>query len=125
MARSTSPVMDSRPDRFSLSGFVFRQAQALLGFAIFLLLALAVAALATWNVTDPSYSYATGNPPANVLGYGGAAFADIAMQFFGLASVVALLPVVAWALALISGRRLSRIPQRAGAGLSARSFRLP
>lgn len=115
MARSTSPVIDSRPDRFSLSGFVFRQAQALLGFAIFLLLALAVAALATWNVTDPSYSYATGNAPANVLGYGGAAFADLAMQFFGLASVVALLPVVAWALALISGRRMSRIPQRAGA----------
>ncbi len=115
MARSTSPVIDNRPDRFSLSGFVLRQAQALLGFAIFLLLALAVAALATWNVSDPSYSYATGNPPANVLGYGGAAFADIAMQFFGLASVVALLPVVAWALALISGRRISRIPARAGA----------
>ena len=90
MARSTSPAIDSRPDRFSLSGFLFRQAQALLGFAIFLMLALAVAALATWNVADPSYSYATGNAPTNVLGYSGAAFADIAMQFFGLASVIAL-----------------------------------
>jgi len=107
--------MDGRPDRFSLSGFMFRQAQTLFGFAIFLLLALAVAALATWNVADPSYSYATGNEPSNILGYGGAAFADIAMQFFGLASVVALLPVVAWALALISGRRFSRIPARAAA----------
>ena len=107
--------MDGRPDRFSLSGFMFRQAQTLFGFAIFLLLALAVAALATWNVADPSYSYATGNQPTNILGYGGAAFADIAMQFFGLASVVALLPVVAWALALISGRRFSRIPARAAA----------
>ncbi|KWV44215.1 cell division protein FtsK [Rhizobium altiplani] len=115
MARSTSPAMDGRPDRFSLSGFMFRQAQTLFGFAIFLLLALAVAALATWNVADPSYSYATGNQPTNILGYGGAAFADIAMQFFGLASVVALLPVVAWALALISGRRFSRIPARAAA----------
>jgi S-DNA-T family DNA segregation ATPase FtsK/SpoIIIE len=107
--------MDGRPDRFSLSGFVFRQAQTLLGFAIFLLLALAIAALATWNVADPSYSYATGNAPTNILGYSGAAFADILMQFFGLASVVALLPVVAWALALISGRRFSRIPARAAA----------
>ncbi|NLS05724.1 DNA translocase FtsK [Rhizobium sp. P32RR-XVIII] len=115
MARSTSPAIDNRPDRFSLSGFLFRQAQALAGFAIFLLLALVVAALATWNVTDPSYSYATGNPPTNILGYGGAAFADIAMQFLGLSSVVALLPVVAWALALISGRHISRIPARAGA----------
>ncbi len=87
--------MDGRPDRFSLSGFMLRQAQTLFGFAIFLLLALAVAALATWNVADPSYSYATGNEPSNILGYSGAAFADIAMQFFGLASVVALLPVVA------------------------------
>jgi DNA segregation ATPase FtsK/SpoIIIE-like protein len=78
-------------------------------------LALAVAALATWNVADPSYSYATGNEPTNILGYSGAAFADILMQFFGLASVVALLPVVAWALALISGRRFSRIPARAAA----------
>ncbi|WP_413710492.1 DNA translocase FtsK 4TM domain-containing protein [Rhizobium sp. Rhizsp82] len=115
MARSTSPAIDSRPDRFSLSGFLFRQAQALLGFAIFLMLALAVAALATWNVADPSYSYATGNAPTNILGYSGAAFADIAMQFFGLASVIALLPVVAWALSLISGRHISRIPARGGA----------
>ncbi len=107
--------MDGRPDRFSLSGFIFRQAQTLLGFAIFIALALAIAALATWNVADPSYSYATGNEPTNVLGYSGAAFADILMQFFGLASVVALLPVVAWALALISGRRFSRIPARAAA----------
>jgi S-DNA-T family DNA segregation ATPase FtsK/SpoIIIE len=107
--------MDGRPDRFSLSGFIFRQAQTLLGFAIFIALALAVAALATWNVADPSYSYATGNEPTNVLGYSGAAFADILMQFFGLASVVALLPVVAWALALISGRRFTRIPARAAA----------
>ncbi|MFS2153449.1 DNA translocase FtsK 4TM domain-containing protein [Rhizobium sp. Rhizsp42] len=115
MARSTSPAMDGRPDRFSLSGFIFRQAQTLLGFAIFIAMALAVAALATWNVADPSYSYATGNEPTNVLGYSGAAFADILMQFFGLASVVALLPVVAWALALISGRRFTRIPARAAA----------
>jgi S-DNA-T family DNA segregation ATPase FtsK/SpoIIIE len=107
--------MDGRPDRFSFSGFVLRQAQTLLGFAIFLLLALVIAALATWNVADPSYSYATTNAPTNILGSGGAAFADIAMQFLGLASVVTLLPVVAWALALISGRRLSRIPARAGA----------
>ncbi|WP_454852533.1 DNA translocase FtsK 4TM domain-containing protein [Rhizobium binxianense] len=115
MARSTSPAMDGRPDRFSLSAFMLRQVQALVGFAIFLLLALAVAALATWNVTDPSYSYATGKLPTNVLGYSGAAFADIVMQFLGLAGVVSMLPMVAWALTLISGRHLSRIPARIGA----------
>ena len=36
------------------------------------------------------------------------------MQFFGLACVIALLPVVAWALALIKNRRLSRIVKRLG-----------
>ncbi|MBY5754105.1 DNA translocase FtsK [Rhizobium leguminosarum bv. viciae] len=115
MARSTSPAMDGRPDRFSFSAFMLRQIQALIGFAIFLLLAFCVAALATWNVADPSYSYATANLPTNILGYSGAAFADIVMQFLGLASVVSMLPIVAWALTLISGRRFSRIPARAGA----------
>ncbi|MEH7901786.1 DNA translocase FtsK [Rhizobium laguerreae] len=115
MARSTSPAMDGRPDRFSFSAFMLRQIQALIGFAIFLLLAFCVAALATWNIADPSYSYATANLPTNILGYSGAAFADIVMQFLGLASVVSMLPIVAWALTLISGRRFSRIPARAGA----------
>lgn len=107
--------MDGRPDRFSFSAFMLRQIQALIGFAIFLLLAFCVAALATWNVADPSYSYATANLPTNILGYSGAAFADVVMQFLGLASVVSMLPIVAWALTLISGRRFSRIPARAGA----------
>ncbi|WP_337271466.1 FtsK/SpoIIIE family DNA translocase [Oryzifoliimicrobium ureilyticus] len=112
MARVTSAAMDGRSDRVSFSEFVIRQTKALFGFALFILLALAVAALATWNVADPSYSYATSNEPTNLLGYPGAAFADIAMQFFGLASVLAMLPVVAWSLSLISGRRITRIPVR-------------
>ncbi|MGO7845413.1 DNA translocase FtsK 4TM domain-containing protein, partial [Rhizobium johnstonii] len=57
------------------------------------------------NVADPSYSYSTANLPTNILGYSGAAFADIVMQFLWLASVVSMLPIVAWALTLISGRQ--------------------
>jgi len=78
-----------------------RQIAGLAGFALFLVLALAVAALATWNVLDPSYSYATGNPPTNILGYTGAAFADIVMQAFGLSSVPGYAAVVAGALPLL------------------------
>jgi S-DNA-T family DNA segregation ATPase FtsK/SpoIIIE len=88
---------------------------ALAGFGLFIVLALAVAALATWNVADPSFSYATDNQPTNLLGYGGAAFADLMMQFLGLASLVALLPVLAFALALISGRDFNRVPARLAA----------
>ena len=115
MSRSNSAAMDGRPDRFSLSAFVWRQVTGLIGCVLFLLLALAVAALATWNVMDPSYSYATGNQPTNILGYGGAAFADVMMQALGLSCVIAMLPIVAWALALISGRSFDRIPARLGA----------
>jgi S-DNA-T family DNA segregation ATPase FtsK/SpoIIIE len=115
MGRSNSAALDGRPVRFTLSTFVLRQITGLAGFALFLVLALAVAALATWNVLDPSYSYATGNPPTNILGYTGAAFADIVMQAFGLSSVLAMLPVVAWGLALVSGRRIDRLPARFGA----------
>ncbi|MFT4185305.1 MAG: DNA translocase FtsK, partial [Rhizobium sp.] len=115
MGRSNSAALGGPSGRLSLSGVVWRQVRGLGGVALLLLLALAVAALATWNVMDPSYSYATGNAPTNILGYSGAAFADIMMQALGLASVVALLPVVAWALALISNRRLHRVPARLGA----------
>jgi DNA segregation ATPase FtsK/SpoIIIE and related proteins len=115
MSRSPSAHVQDHPNRFALSAFFLRQVLALAGFALFILLALAVAALATWNVADPSFSYATSNEPANILGYPGAAFADIMMQFLGLASVVALLPVLAWSLALITGRSLHRVPARLGA----------
>jgi S-DNA-T family DNA segregation ATPase FtsK/SpoIIIE len=115
MGRSSSAAMANRSTRLILTAFVWRQAMALIGFSIFALLAAAVAALATWNISDPSFSYATDNPPANILGYTGAAFADLMMQFLGLASVFALLPILSFALALISGRRYDRIPARLAA----------
>jgi S-DNA-T family DNA segregation ATPase FtsK/SpoIIIE len=122
MSRSVSPGLDNRSDRFVLSAFVWRQIQILLGLAIFCGLALAIAALSTWNVADPSFSYAASREPANILGYPGAVFADIFMQFFGLASVLALLPVVAWGLVLVTGKHLSRIPQRAAAWFGGAVF---
>lgn len=103
--------------RHALMAFALRQVLALFGFAVFLALALAVAALATWNVQDPSLSYATDNVPTNILGHPGAVFADLMMQFLGLAGLVALLPVLSWALALIVGRKVTRFPARLGAWL--------
>nr|CAD6431422.1 DNA translocase FtsK [Rhizobium sp. Q54] len=115
MGRSNSAAMGNRTARAMLAAFVIRQAMALAGFGIFIGLALAVAALSTWNVSDPSFSYATDNEPRNLLGHAGAAFADLMMQFLGLASLVALLPVLAFALALISGREFNRVPARLAA----------
>ncbi|TPP07228.1 FtsK/SpoIIIE family DNA translocase [Rhizobium glycinendophyticum] len=118
MSRGHSTALPDHPARFAFTAFLVRQLSALLGFALFLALVLAVAALATWNVSDPSLSYATENPPTNILGLSGAVFADLMMQFFGLGSLLALLPVLAWSFALIGGRRLHRIPARIAAWLA-------
>lgn len=113
MSKGTTAALGGTTNR-AISAFVMRQILALCGFGLFLCLLLAVAAMATWNVADPSFSYANNNEPTNILGHGGAIFADLMMQFLGLASVVALLPVLAWSMALITGRRIDRIPARLG-----------
>ncbi|MBC2772505.1 DNA translocase FtsK [Rhizobium sp. AQ_MP] len=118
MNRGHSAALPEHSARSALSAFLFRQVLALTGFALFLLLVLAVAALATWNVSDPSLSYATENEPTNILGLSGAVFADLMMQFFGLGSLLALLPVLAWSFALIGGRKLNRVPARLGAWIA-------
>ncbi|KIQ05970.1 cell division protein FtsK [Agrobacterium tumefaciens] len=114
----TSPTFDGRDNRFVLTAFVVRQILALCGFAVLGVLALGITALATWNVADPSLSYATGNAPTNLLGHSGAIFADIMMQFLGLSALIAMLPILAWSFALISGRKFSRIPARLVAWVS-------
>ena len=70
--------------------------------------AFALAALGTWNVDDPSFSHATDNLVTNAMGYPGAVFSDLAMQFFGLSSVAALVPAVIWGFLLASGRGVDR-----------------
>ncbi|TPW32443.1 DNA translocase FtsK [Martelella alba] len=105
--------MSGRGDgEFSVLGFLWRQLVALLGIVLFGALCVAIAALATWNVADPSSFHATGRLPTNLLGYGGAEFADIVMQTLGLAAVFALLPILAWSLSMMTGRRIYRKPAR-------------
>ena len=100
--------------RFSIPPLLRTPLRITVGLATFAFLAFAVGSLASWNVNDPSFSYATGAEPTNALGYPGAAFADLAMQFFGLGAVFALVPVVFWGLFLLRrvplapfGRRLA------------------
>ncbi|UHS57772.1 DNA translocase FtsK [Agrobacterium vaccinii] len=118
MDRVTSPTFNGRDNRFVLTAFVVRQLMALCGFAVLAVLALGITALATWNVADPSLSYATGSEPTNLLGRSGAIFADIMMQFLGLSALIAMLPMLAWAFMLISGRKFNRIPARLVAWLA-------
>lgn len=112
-----------------LGDLLRRQIRFVAGVVVFAGLALAIAALATWNVADPSFSNANGAVPHNALGYVGAAFSDLVMQFFGLAGIIGLLPVLFWALALVRNSPVDRISRRGaawfgGAWLTAALFGL-
>ncbi|MDO6964994.1 FtsK/SpoIIIE family DNA translocase [Rhizobium alvei] len=114
MARSISTDYQAHSVRFTVTSFLWRQAKVILGIGLIGLLGLAIAALSTWSVLDPSYSNATSREPDNILGTGGAYFADLMMQFFGLGAVLALLPVFSWALMMILNVPVYRPLQRAG-----------
>ncbi|MHC1547468.1 DNA translocase FtsK [Phyllobacterium sp. K27] len=106
-------------DRTGFYSLFRRQINILIGLAILCLVALAVGSLATWNVLDPSFSHATSNPTQNALGYAGAVFSDLGMQFFGLSTVVALMPAVFWGGLFMTGRGVDRMARRAVAWFCA------
>ena len=72
------------------------QIGVLIGLVILAVVAVAFASLATWSVDDPSISNANGREIQNAGGFWGASFADILIQFTGLASVMALVPPAIW-----------------------------
>ena len=117
MARSIPADYPGRTARFTVTSFLWRQAKAISGVGLLVLLGLAISALSTWNVLDPSYSNATAREPVNMLGAGGSYFADMMMQFFGLGAVLALLPVFSWSLMMVLNVPVHRLPQRGMAWL--------
>lgn len=130
MQSGSSSLPSGVPSHSTLLGeLVRRQIRFVAGLGILAGLMLAIAALATWNVTDPSFSNANGAVPHNALGFSGAAFADLVMQFFGLAGVIALLPALFWAIGLLRNRPVDRMSRRGaawfgGAWLTAALFGL-
>jgi len=87
----------------------------LVGLVLLVLVAVCLAALASWSVDDPSFSYATAKTPANWLGFPGSALADILFQVLGLASLVMIVPLALWGWALAR----KRVPTRMGLRLLA------
>src|SRR5690606_13766153 len=81
--------------------------------------AFALASLGTWSVADPSFSHATGASVSNAMGYPGAVFSDLAMQFFGLSSVAGLIPAVIWSFFFTTARGVDNFPTRAAAWFGA------
>ncbi|WP_421856001.1 DNA translocase FtsK [Oricola sp.] len=93
----------SRAVSAGLGAFFRRQAEFASGCLIWLVAAFALFSLATWNAGDPSWSYANDAPVRNAMGYPGAVFSDLAMQFLGVAALPALLPLVFWGHARVRG----------------------
>src|SRR6266545_2174254 len=104
-------VTEIASDESRLRVVLVRQALRTAGLAAMLLAGALAASLVTWNVDDPSFSYAAESPVHNLLGRPGAIFADLAMQFFGLAVVGLLFPfaLFGWSLFRL---RLPRWPLR-------------
>jgi S-DNA-T family DNA segregation ATPase FtsK/SpoIIIE len=95
-----------------------RRLRELAGLAMFAAVGVAVFALATWSVNDPSLSYATSAPVRNVLGVTGAIAADLAMQLFGLAAIAVILPPAFWGWRFFTHRMFDRLRWRAAAWLA-------
>jgi DNA segregation ATPase FtsK/SpoIIIE-like protein len=83
------------------------------------LVALVLVALATWSVDDPSFSYASGNPAKNWLGFPGAVIADLSFQVLGLGIFVFLVPPALWGWAMFRRRMPSRMALRVPAWIGA------
>jgi len=87
---------------------LYRQIGTFVALALLILVVLAAIALASWNIADPSLNTANDAQVTNLLGFWGAAWADLAMQFFGLGTVVGLLAPFLWGILLLAQRPLTR-----------------
>ncbi|ENN90688.1 FtsK/SpoIIIE family DNA translocase [Bartonella schoenbuchensis] len=85
-----------------LVNLFLRQIGAFIGLGLLGFIIFCVLALATWNVVDPSLTYANAHEVTNLMGWPGAIFSDFAIQFFGLASLCILLPPFFWSLLLLA-----------------------
>jgi DNA segregation ATPase FtsK/SpoIIIE, S-DNA-T family len=92
-----------------------RRLRELGGLVLFACIGVAVFALATWSVNDPSLSYATSAPVRNMLGVTGAIAADLVMQLFGLATIAIILPPAFWGWRFFTHRTFDRLRWRIAA----------
>ena len=68
--------------------------------------AVAWASLLTWSKSDPSLTHAAGGATSNMLGAGGAIFADVMLNMLGFAAVFLLLAPMFWGIELMIAERI-------------------
>jgi len=92
---------------------LLRQRAGEIAAIVLAVLALALsAALFSYNPADPSFNTATIRPASNLAGPLGAGIADILLQGFGLAGVLPILALLAWAWRLAAHRGMGNITGR-------------
>ncbi|EJF87719.1 FtsK/SpoIIIE family DNA translocase [Bartonella rattimassiliensis] len=115
MHRSSSPY-DSLEARNSqglrLIEMFLRQIGVFIGLGLLGFIIFCVLALATWNVADPSLTHANTNEVTNLMGWLGAIFSDLIMQFFGLAGLAVLLPPLFWSFLLLAQKNIYNLTFR-------------
>jgi DNA segregation ATPase FtsK/SpoIIIE, S-DNA-T family len=87
--------------------FVRRRLAEIAGAALIALAGLIAASLLAYSPADPSPSHATDASPSNLLGYAGAATADLLLQTLGLAAALIPLAFLAWGWRLIRSRGMA------------------
>jgi S-DNA-T family DNA segregation ATPase FtsK/SpoIIIE len=97
-----------------------RRIEETFGLALLALAVIVTLALATWSVQDPSLSHATDAAVRNLLGRPGAIVSDLAIQLFGLASIV--LPIAIWGWRMLTHRPFGRMWVRAAIWIAGLVF---
>ncbi len=92
--------------------FLGRRVMEITGLVLVAAAVLMTLALVTYDSLDASLNNATGTAPANLLGHGGAAAADLSLQAFGLAVAVPVLVLLAWGSRLMRHRNVRRLGWR-------------
>ena len=92
----------------ALKAFLRRRLMELAGLALLTPAVLLTLALATWRISDPSLDRAVDGEIHNVLGWPGAVVADLMIVQLGLAALVPVAALTAWASRLLALRPLPR-----------------
>ena len=79
------------------------------GLVLLAVLAAVWASLVSWSVSDPSLTHVTSGAVRNALGAPGAIVADLLIQTLGLASAIALLPIMIWGIELLISQQVASL----------------
>ena len=92
--------------------FFRRRLAEAVGVGLFALGAGLLVSILTYTPGDPSFNSAGNGVVGNILGNGGAKIADLALQTFGLASMLPAFVLAAWSWRMVSKRGVSVWPLR-------------